>query len=255
MNIVGIIAARLAATRFPNKPLARILGIPMVGHVYHRARMSRGLDDVWLATCDAEILAYAESVGAPAVMTSDAHQRATDRIAEALPYIEERTGRRVDIGVLVQGDEPMLVPEMLDELASPMRERGVEVANLVAPIGGPEEFEDANTVKVVMDCDGFALYFSREPIPSRKKSEDAVPMWKQLGLIAFTREALVAYTRLEPTPLERIESVDMNRLLEHGRRILTVPTAHLTAAVDTPQDLKRVERLMRDDPLVARYAR
>lgn len=151
-------------------------------------------------------------------MTSDAHQRATDRIAEALPYIEERTGRRVDIGVLVQGDEPMLVPEMLDELASPMRERGVEVANLVAPIGGPEEFEDANTVKVVMDCDGFALYFSREPIPSRKKSEDAVPMWKQLGLIAFTREALVAYTRLEPTPLERIESVDMNRLLEHGRR-------------------------------------
>lgn len=254
MNAVGIIAARMASTRFPGKPLVQIRGMPMLGHVYHRARMAVGLDDSWIATCDRAILDYAASIGANAVLTRETHERATDRIAEAVPYIEARTGRRVDTAVLVQGDEPMLVPGMLDELVVPMRRGGVAIANLISRIKDAEEFEDPNTVKVVRDLAGNALYLSREPIPSRRKFSGPVPMWKQLGLIAFSRDALLEYTALPSTPLEEIESVDMNRVLEHGRRILTVETSYRTTAVDTPQDLARVEHLMAADPLVPLYA-
>jgi len=227
----------------------------MLGHVYFRARAAEYLDEVWIATCDRAIIDYAALIGANAVLPRDTHERATDRIAEALPYIEERTRRRVDVAVLVQGDEPMLVPAMLDELVAPMRGDGVSVANLISPILSVEEFEDPNAVKVVRDRARNALYLSREPIPSRQKFSGAVPMWKQLGLIAFTREALLEYTVLTPTPLEEIESVDMNRLLEHGRTIRMVETSHRTAAVDTPADLARVESLMANDPFVRAYSR
>lgn len=253
MRIVGIIAARMASTRFPGKPLARIQGIPMIGHVYHRARMARRIDETWVATCDQAIIEYCASIGAPAVMTSDTHERATDRIAEALVKIEAQTGSGIDGAVLVQGDEPMLVPGMLDDLVVPLRDGRAEVANLMSPIASEVEFDDANTVKVVCDRDRFALYFSREPIPSRRKFTQPVPMWKQLGLIAFTRQALLEYSQLAATPLEVIESVDMNRLLEHGRRILMVETSWRTIAVDTPDDLGRVGMLMAGDALMVHY--
>jgi len=253
MNAVGIIAARMASTRFPGKPLARLRGIPMLGHVYYRSRIAAGLDDIWIATCDQAILDYASSIGAKAVLTRETHERATDRIAEALPYIEERTGKRIDIALLIQGDEPLLVPAMLDELVGPMRNGGVPTANLISRIIDADEFEDPNTVKVVRDQNGYALYLSREPIPSRRKYSAPVPMWKQLGMIGFTRSALLEYTMLPATPLEQIESVDMNRLLEHGRRILMVETSHQTSAVDTQQDLSRVETLMASDEIIQSY--
>jgi 3-deoxy-manno-octulosonate cytidylyltransferase (CMP-KDO synthetase) len=253
MHVVGFIAARMASTRFPGKPLAPINGLPMLGHVYHRARLARAMDDVVVATCDDDILAYSASIGAPGFGTRDTHERATDRIAEALPYYEAATGRRVDVAVLVQGDEPMLVPEMLDELVAPMRAEALAIGNLISPITSAEEFEDPNTVKAVRNRRDFAMYFSREPIPSRTKYSGAVPMWKQLGLIAFSRDALLEYTRLTPTPLESIESVDMNRVLEHGLPIKLIETRHRTTAVDTPEDLTRVEGLMADDPLTGQY--
>lgn len=253
MRVVGIIAARMASTRFPGKPLARIQGVPMIGHVYHRSKMVKGIDEVWIATCDESIMSYAAEIGAPAVMTRDTHERATDRIAEAMEHIERRTGATVDVAVLIQGDEPMLVPGMLEDLVAAMRAQRSPIANLVTPIATAEEFEDPNTVKVVCDREGYALYLSREPIPSRKKFSGAVPMIKQLGLIAYTRDALLEYARLEPTPLEQIESVDMNRVLEHGRRILMVPTHHRITAVDTPGDLDRVDKLMASDALMATY--
>ena len=252
-RVVAIIAARMASTRFPDKPLAPILGVPMIGHVYHRTRMARGIDEVWIATCDESIMEYARSIGAPAVMTRDTHERATDRIAEAVPLIEAQTDTRIDVALLVQGDEPMLVPAMLEDLVAPMLEESVQVANLMSEIETAAEFEDPNAVKVVCDASGRALYFSREPIPSRTKHAGAVPMLKQLGLIAFTREALLEYTVLPPTLLEAIESVDMNRLLEHGRDIRMKATVHRTTAVDTPADLTRVENLMRLDPFLASY--
>ena len=254
MNVVGFIAARMASIRYPNKPMVPLRGIPMLGHVYFRARLSTALDDVVIATCDNAIMEYCTQIGARGIRTRDTHERATDRVAEALPYYEAATGRRVDVAVLVQGDEPMLMPDMLNALVGPMRAEPLAIANLVSPIVSAEEFEDPNTVKCVRDRENFAMYFSREPIPSRQKYSDAVPMWKQLGLIAFTREALLAYMQLAPTPLEVIESVDMNRWLEHGKRIFLVETLHRTTAVDTPGDLTRVQALMADDALVASYA-
>ncbi len=255
-RVIGVIPARMASTRFPNKPMAPIAGMPMIGHVYHRTCLARSLDDVWVATCDAPIYDYIRSIGGKAVITAATHERASERAAEALRRVENDTQTRVDFVALIQGDEPLLMPEMIDQLVGPVR-RGeeVEFVNLVAPVRTDDEFEDANTVKVVADRHNFALYFSREPIPSRRKYAGALPRRKQLGLILFNRAALLAYVALPPTPLEMIESVDMNRVLEHGWRIRLVDTEHETHAVDTPADLEAVEALMRRDPLLARYHR
>lgn len=254
MTVCGIIPARLASTRFPDKPLAPILGMPMIGHVYHRCCLAESLDAVWVATCDEPIADYVVSIGGRAVMTSDSHERASDRAAEAVLKIEESGGTRVDWVALIQGDEPMIVPAMIDALVrSALGDEGAEYVNLVERIATQEEFEDPNTVKIVADLQGYAMYLSREPIPSRKKYTGDVPMLKQLGMIMFERDALLAYAAMEPTPLEIIESVDMDRLLEHGKRLKLVETTVSTKAVDTPEDLREVERLMRGDPLIARY--
>lgn len=256
VKVLAFIPARMAATRYPGKPLAPILGMPMVEHVYWRALLTPSLDDAWVCTCDQEIFDHMSGVGGKAVMTSDAHQRASDRMAEAVLLVEASTGERVDVAVLVQGDEPMVEPAMLDDLVKVAREdSGAGVYNLIQTIGTEEEFESPNTVKVVVDRNWNALYLSREPIPSRAKHSGTVHRWKQLGLIAFTREAILEYAHLEPTPLEVIESVDVNRLLEHGHRLRMVPTDYVTLAVDHPQDLQTVEALMAQDPWVRRYPR
>lgn len=256
MDIIGVIPARLASTRFPNKPMARILGTPMIGHVYYRCKMCSLLDDVWVATCDQEIADYVRSIGGRAVMTADTHERASDRCAEAMLKIEAQQGRPVDILAMIQGDEPMVLPEMITEALSPMLEdSSVLVTNLLGRIVSREEFEDPNQVKVVTDQRGDALYFSREPIPSRKKYSGELPMFKQVPIIPFRRDFLLQYGRMKPTPLEIIESVDMMRILEHGLKIRMIPTRYATAAVDTPADLERVEKLMAKDPLVNAYER
>lgn len=254
MTVCGIIPARLASTRYPDKPLALILGIPMIGHVYYRSCMAESLDEVWVATCDEAIRDYVVSIGGRAVMTSDSHERASDRAAEAVVKIEELDGTRVDWAALIQGDEPMIVPAMIDELVrAGLQDEDAEYVNLVERIRSQEEFEDPNTVKIVADRQGYAMYLSREPIPSRKKYAGEVPMWKQLGMILFKRDALLSYAEMEPTPLEMIESVDMDRVLEHGKRLKLVETTVSTKAVDTPEDLQEVERLMRGDPMIRRY--
>jgi 3-deoxy-manno-octulosonate cytidylyltransferase (CMP-KDO synthetase) len=234
--------------------MIEILGMPMIGHVYHRSKMCTWLSDVWVATCDQKIVDYIESIGGKAIMTADTHQRASDRAAEALLEIEKVTGNSIDYVALIQGDEPMLNPQMIDELVAPIQsDAGLQLANLITKIDSPEEFENANVVKVVLDQQGFALYFTREPIPSRKKYSGDIPMWKQLGLILFSRKALLDYTQMTPTPLEIIESVDMNRFLEHGIKIKMIPTAHRIFGVDIPEDLQAVEPLLRKDPLTVKY--
>lgn len=254
MNIVGIIPARMAASRFPDKPMAPILGMPMIGHVYLRSRFCKGLADVWVATCDEVILNYIHSIGGKAVMTADTHQRASDRAAEALLKIEESTGRRVDYAAMIQGDEPMLAPDMLDDLIRPVLENPqIRVTNLINRIEDDEEFNNSNVVKVVRDREGFALYFSREPIPSKRKFSGELPRWKQLGIILFSREALLDYIGLTPTPLEIIESVDMNRFLEHGIRIKMVETTFKSSGVDVPADVPYVEKQLRQDRLLNQY--
>ena len=254
LNIIGIIPARMASSRFPGKPLAEIRGVPMVGHVYFRSKMSNLLDDVYVATCDREIAEYIESIGGKAVMTADTHQRASDRTAEALMKIEKTTGSRFDIVVMIQGDEPMLRPESIDEALRPMLEDpSILVTNLMAPLKTSEEHDDINEVKVVVDNEDFALYFSREPIPSRRKGGEDVSKLKQVCIIPFRRDFLLKFNELESTPLEIAESVDMMRILEHGYRVKMVPTRHHVYSVDTEQDRKKVEGLMENDDLLPLY--
>jgi len=253
-NIIGIIPARMASTRFPGKPLAKICGIPMVGHVYFRSKMANVLNDVYVATCDEEIKDYIESIGGKVIMTSNKHERASDRVAEALIKIEKEIKQKMEIVVMIQGDEPMLVPEMIDLAVEPMiTDETIQVVNLMAPLKDIKEHKDPNEIKVVVNKNNFALYFSREPIPSRKKGASEIPMLKQVCIIPFKRDFLLKFNQLEPTPLEKIESIDMLRILEHGYKVKMVMSPYNTYSVDTLEDLKKVEKIMMSDPLVKKY--
>jgi len=246
MNILALIPARMGSSRFPGKPMAKILGKPMIGHVYERVSKCDLLMKTVVATCDQEILEYIESIGGEAVMTSDKHERASDRCAEALGYIEKQDGIQYDIIVMVQGDEPMTHPNMISEAVTPMLDDPeILVSNLLGDIENIEEFEDRNCIKVVCDQQSNAIYFSREPIPTRSKGGN-IPMKKQVCVIPFTRAFLLEYTELSPTPLEIVESIDMMRVLECGMKVKMVPTKHQTYAVDTIEDLNKVEKLMKD---------
>ena len=254
MTVIGIIPARLASSRLPNKPMADILGMPMIGHVFHRSKLSPSLKEVYVATCDVEIAEYIESVGGKAVMTADTHERASDRTAEALLKIEEETGEKVDIVVMIQGDEPMVTPEMISASIDPLlQDASINITNLMAWMDTKEEHEDPAEVKVVVDKNNFALYFSREPIPSRKKGGTNIPMLKQVCIIPFRRDFLLQYNEMEQTPLEIIESVDMNRLLENDIKIKMVMREEKTYSVDTDADLKNVVEKMKHDQLVSKY--
>ena len=254
MNIIGLIPARMASSRFPGKPLAKISGVPMLGHVYSRSKLCQLLTDVYVATCDKEIMDYIESIGGKAVMTANTHERASDRVAEAMMKIEQATAKQINIVVMIQGDEPMVYPEMIEEAVKPMIDDAkIQVVNLMAPLKSKEEHEDANEVKVVVDKNNFALYFSREPIPSRKKGANIVPMYKQVCIIPFKRDFLIKFNELPATPLEIVESVDMLRVLEHGYKVQMILTKFETYSVDTPDDLTKTENLMKKDELILRY--
>tara|TARA_B100001057_G_scaffold296302_1_gene296461 strand:- start:19223 stop:19990 length:768 start_codon:yes stop_codon:yes gene_type:complete len=254
MNIIGIIPARLASSRLPNKPMADILGMPMIGHVYHRSKMSEILSEVYVATCDEQIKTYIEGIGGKAIMTSNHHERASDRTAEALLTIEDFTGEKVDIVIMIQGDEPMVTPDMICASVQPLLfSDDIQITNLMERIETLEEHKDPAEVKVVVDINDFALYFSREPIPSLKKGAEEVPMLKQVCIIPFRRDFLIEYNSMEQTPLEIIESVDMNRLLENGIKVKMVMRKEITLAVDTKEDLSRVNNLMEKDPYIKRY--
>jgi 3-deoxy-manno-octulosonate cytidylyltransferase (CMP-KDO synthetase) len=246
VNIVALIPARMGSSRFPGKPMARLLGKPMIGHVYERVSKNPLLTVTAVATCDQEIADYIRSIGGRAIMTGTQHERASDRCAEALETMEKEDGVKYDIVVMVQGDEPMTHPDMISEAVNPMlAEPSLQIVNLLGKIESVAEFEDRNCIKVVCDLKSNALYFSREPIPTRVKMA-VVPMGKQVCIIPFRRDFLLEYTRMAPTPLEIAESIDMMRILEHGGTVRMAQTKHSTRSVDTPDDLKNVERLMLD---------
>jgi 3-deoxy-manno-octulosonate cytidylyltransferase (CMP-KDO synthetase) len=253
VNAVGIVPARLAASRYPNKPLAPIHGMPMVGHCYHRTRLAPGVNSAYVATCDEEIAAYVRSIGGSSVSTAITHTRATTRTAEAMQRIEDTTGDRIDVVVMVQGDEPLILPDTIGQTLDHFGDPSVEIVNIMSRLRSYEQFADKNNVKVVINNSSDALYFSREPIPSPWRGLDDVPMYMQTGIIAFRREALLRFIGMAETRLEQIESVDMNRVLETGGRIRMVLTEAITIGVDTPQELHDAEELMKDDPIMARY--
>ncbi|SNX60014.1 3-deoxy-manno-octulosonate cytidylyltransferase (CMP-KDO synthetase) [Nitrosomonas ureae] len=250
MKTIAVIPARMGSSRFPGKPIAQILGRSMIEHIYKRVAMSKSLDATYIATCDEEIRQIAESFGAPVIMTADTHERASDRIAEAVTHLPD-----AELIVMVQGDEPMTHPNMIDTAVAPFRnDPELGCVNLVRKIDHEADYHDFNTIKVVMNQHNNALYMSRRPIPSLAKTGFVdTAAYKQVCIIPFRRETLFQYTRLLPTPLEQLESIDMLRLLEHGLQVKMVPTEFNTQAVDTTADLLRVEKLMAADPLLARY--
>ena len=251
-KILVLIPARMGSSRFPGKPMAKLLGIPMIEHVYRRVAENKSVTAVAVATCDDEIAQHMRSIGGRAIMTGSHHERASDRCAEALEIAERADGVRYDLVVMVQGDEPMVHPDMLTEAIDPMlADPKILITNLLGQISGDAEFEDRNCIKVVLDNAGNAIYFSREPIPTRAKGVNK-PMGKQICVIPFRRDFLIEYTRMAPTPLEIAESVDMMRILENGMKVRMVPTRHDSQAVDTEQDRQRVEQMLRGDPLHAR---
>jgi 3-deoxy-manno-octulosonate cytidylyltransferase (CMP-KDO synthetase) len=249
MKTIAVIPARMGSSRFPGKPLAKILGRPMIEHIYKRVAMSKSLDATYIATCDEDIRKVAEDFGATVIMTAATHERASDRVAEAVTHID------ADLIVMVQGDEPMTHPDMIDTAVAPFKNYPqLGCVNLVRKIDHETDYLDTNTIKVVMNQQGDALYMSRRPIPTLAKSgfSDTVA-YKQVCIIPFRRTTLFQYTRLAPTPLEQLESIDMLRLLEHGYPIKMVHTEFNTQAVDTPADLARVAKLMETDPLLSHY--
>ncbi|MCH8238093.1 MAG: 3-deoxy-manno-octulosonate cytidylyltransferase [Proteobacteria bacterium] len=249
MKIIAVIPARMGSSRFPGKPLAPILGRPMIEHVYKRTAMSSVLDGVYIATCDREIMAATQAFGGNAIMTADTHERASDRTAEAAADLD------ADVVVMVQGDEPMLHPDMIGESVAPYEsDPDIPCINLAKRIESEEDFNNPGTIKVVTGLGGNALYMSRQPVPSMPAGDfSKITAIKQVCIIPFRRDALLRFAALEPTPLEIAESIDMMRFLEHGIPVRMVDTRFDTQAVDTLEDLAHVDEMMRDDPLAKTY--
>ncbi len=245
MRVTAIIPARFASTRFPGKPLADICGKPMIQWVYERTALSAGIDRVLVATDDERIIRAVTEFGGEAQMTAGDHPTGTDRLAEVASRVE------TDLVVNVQGDEPLIDPRMIEQAVSPfMGDGSLVMGTLKSRIASVEEFLNPNVVKVVTDRQGFALYFSRAPIPHPRDAFGALvehfsegEACKHIGLYVYRRDFLLAYPKLPSTPLENLEKLEQLRALEHGYRIRVVETGHTSHGVDTPEDLERVREL------------
>ncbi len=238
-TVVAIIPARYHSSRLPGKALADIGGRPMIEHVYRRAAAATAVSSVLVATDDDRILEAVRSFGGVACLTSPGHRSGTDRLAEVAAELS------CDIVVNVQGDEPLLEPAMIDEAVAPLlADPMVVMSTLRRRIENRAERDNPNITKVVVDREGFAMYFSRSPIPFVRDGSPPAPAWRHVGLYVYRRDCLLQIAGLEPTTLERSESLEQLRALEHGIRILAVETKHDSIGVDTPEDLDRVRRLM-----------
>ncbi|MDE5420213.1 3-deoxy-manno-octulosonate cytidylyltransferase [Labilibaculum sp. DW002] len=246
MKFLGIIPARYASTRFPGKPLADISGKPMIQKVYEQA--SKALEQVWVATDDFRIEECVKSFGGKVIMTSPDHQSGTDRIAEAALKITEKLNSQFDVVINIQGDEPFIQPEQISSLKNCFSCPSTEIATLIKKISNSDEISDANKVKVVVNKDQRALYFSRSPIPFVRGEEkenwiNKQSFFKHIGMYAYRYKALMEVTKLEQSPLELSESLEQLRWLENGYIIQTDTTKHESIGIDTPEDLERVKQM------------
>ncbi len=253
MNTLLVIPVRMQSSRFPGKPLKKICGIPMLRHCYERALLSKGVDFSYIATCDKEIKEYANSISANVVMTSDKHERATDRTAEALNKIEIKKNIKFDIIIMLQGDEPLISPNSISKMITSFDQDDVSIVNIISKFQNNSSFIDHNNVKVVFDKNMDALYFSREPIPSNWKNRANPNAYMQVGVIAFKRKELKWFLNESQSDLERIESVDMNRVIENGKKIRCIKNDGFTLGVDTEEELKEIESLIHNDEFTKKY--
>jgi 3-deoxy-manno-octulosonate cytidylyltransferase (CMP-KDO synthetase) len=242
MKALGVIPARYPSTRLPGKPLVSIAGKPMIQHVWERARQASSLSGVVVATDDARILDAVKAFGGEAVMTRSDHRSGSERVAEVAAARKD-----VDIFVNVQGDEPLIEPQAIDQAVEAMREdSAVIVATIAVLIRNPADIMDPNVVKTVLDFDGNGLYFSRAPIPWVRDRDEKVHVrhLKHLGLYAYRRDALLEFPTFPQGELERIEQLEQLRWLENGYRIRVVETERDSIGVDVPEDVRRVEQIL-----------
>ena len=239
-HTVAVIPARYASMRFPGKALAVIAGRPMIEHVYSRAAAARNVDAVIVATDDERIADAVTRFGGTVRMTRSDHLTGTDRLAEVAADLD------CDLVVNVQGDEPLIDPDTIDASIEPFRnDSAMVMSTACTPILSNDALADPNVVKVVTNVRGFALYFSRSPIPYMRGSRrPAMRAYKHLGLYVYRREFLRTIAALEPTALERSEMLEQLRVLENGFEIRVIETRHDSIGVDTPEDLERVRRLL-----------
>jgi len=257
LSAVGVIPARYGSSRLPGKPLADLQGKPLLYHVYHRASRARTLERVLIATDDERIFTSARGFGADVVMTRSDHRSGTDRIAEAVEKIP------ADVVVNIQGDEPLLEFAAIDEAVRLLSDCDAEMSTLKTPVEELEDLWNPNVVKVVTDHRGYAVYFSRAPLPYprtkefpglalrdllRKKPELLRYYFRHVGLYAYRREFLMQFTRWDPSPLELLEDLEQLRAIEHGVRIAVGESNAGVMGIDTPEDLERIRRLVGSNP-------
>jgi 3-deoxy-manno-octulosonate cytidylyltransferase (CMP-KDO synthetase) len=239
MNVVAVIPARMASTRFPGKPLALICGKPMIQHVYEHASACPLIGRVVVAADDMRVSRTVRSFGGEVCMTSTQHQTGTDRVAEVA------RGINADIVVNLQGDEPLLPADAMAEAIRPLlADPGLCMATLKTQLRSADDPADPNIVKVVTDRHGQALYFSRSPLPFMRSPAGPARLYRHIGLYAFKRSFLLAYSSLQQTPLEIAESLEQLRALEHGHTIYVAETRYYPLGVDVPADIARAETAM-----------
>ncbi|MFA5005493.1 MAG: 3-deoxy-manno-octulosonate cytidylyltransferase [Candidatus Omnitrophota bacterium] len=240
MDVIGVIPARYSSTRFAGKVLAPIAGKPMIQHVWERAKQSKILDDLVIACDNDLVLQAALGFGAKAVMTSKQHTCGSDRISEVVNPLD------VKIVVNIQGDEPLIHPMMIDNVARALLDdSAISMATIKKKITDLDLVNDPNVVKVVTDKNDFALYFSRAAIPCRAANSDLEPVYyKHIGLYAYTKDFLFAYKNFPVSGLERTEKLEQLRVLDEGFRIKVIETKFDTFGVDTPEDLEKLKIYM-----------
>ncbi|MFH2013165.1 MAG: 3-deoxy-manno-octulosonate cytidylyltransferase [Pseudomonadota bacterium] len=242
MKAIGIIPARYHSTRFVGKPLADIFGKTMIEHVYNRALKANSLTSVTVATDDERIFRKVEEFGGRAILTSPHHKSGTDRIAEALMQLDAKD---TDLIVNIQGDQPLLEPATVDEIIFPfVNDPSLLMATLCCRIENEEEIRNPNVVKMVIDKDEFALYFSRSTIPYVREQDTAPSFYKHIGIYAYRKDFLLSFTKMPQSELEKAEMLEQLRALENGYRIKAVKTIFDSVEVDTQEDLEKVKRIM-----------
>jgi len=245
MKVIGIIPARYDSKRFPGKVLADILGRPVIQRVYEQARKAELLDEILVATDNEEIFKAVENFGGKAVMTSSNCKSGTDRLAEVAGSLDG------DIFLNIQGDEPLIPPEVISEVAQTLIEdNAIEIATVARKITTQEELNNPNVVKVVIDNDGFALYFSRAQIPYVRDFLEIKNLgsvcYKHIGLYGYKRGFLLNFALMEQGPLEKVEDLEQLRALENGYKIKVVITQRDSIGVDTREDLEKVRKILKN---------
>lgn len=238
MKIIGVIPARYGSTRFPGKALAQIKGKPMIQHVWESSSKSKLINELYVATDDKRIFDAVGRFWGKAVMTSAKHKSGSDRIGEAVKNI------KCDIVVNIQGDEPYINPLNIDKAIKPlMKDKNIQVSTLCTKIKNKEETDNPNTVKIVTDKSGFALYFSRHAIPFNRENTKGVTYYKHIGLYVYRKDYLMKFIKLKPSKPELAEKLEQLRILENGERIKVVVTNIDSITIDTKDDLKKLKNI------------